>query len=286
MKWMKTLVAAFLGISIMSGTALAQVSYQQVRNATGKLSYNDTVFLIDPMLAEKGRYEGFAGTFNSEVRNPTVELPESKEAVLKDVDALIVTHTHLDHWDDVAQQFINKDIPVFVQDEKDAADIRKEGFRNVQILEKDMVFQGVKLTKIEGTHGTEAMYEKPENAAILGDSMGVIFSAANEKTTYLMGDTIWTARVTKTLHRYHPDIMIMNTGYAKTLGFNEGIIMGTADVAKAAAFMPKSKLVAVHMDAINHCTVSRKNMRDFIHMMNLEKQVYVPDDGEILNFDQ
>ena len=90
MKWMKTLVATFLGISIMSGTALAQVSYQQVRSATGKLSYNDTVFLIDPMLAEKGRYEGFAGTFNSEVRNPTVELPESKEAVLKDVDALIV----------------------------------------------------------------------------------------------------------------------------------------------------------------------------------------------------
>lgn len=78
----------------------------------------------------------------------------------------------------------------------------------------------------------------------------------------------------------------MNTGYAKTLGFNEGIIMGTADVAKATAFMPKSKLVAVHMDAINHCTVSRKNMRDFVHMMNLEKQVYVPDDGEILNFDQ
>lgn len=286
MKWIKTLAVSFLGLMLMSGSALAQVSYQHIRNATGKLSYNNTVFLIDPMLAEKGRYEGFAGTFNSEIRNPTIDLPETKEDVLKGVDAIIVTHTHLDHWDEVAQQFINKDIPVFVQDEKDAADIRHEGFNNVQILNKDIVFQGVRLTKIEGTHGTEAMYENPEFAAVAGESMGIVFSADGEKSTYLMGDTVWTVRVTKTLHNYRPDVLIMNTGYAKVLGYNESIIMGTEDVAKATKLMPKSKIVAVHMDSINHCTVSRKNMREFVRLMNLQKQVSVPDDGETLNLDK
>ena len=286
MKWIKTLAVSFLGLMLMSGSALAQVSYQHIRNATGKLSYNSTVFLIDPMLAEKGRYEGFAGTFNSEIRNPTIDLPETKEDVLKGVDAIIVTHTHLDHWDEVAQQFINKDIPVFVQDEKDAADIRHEGFNNVQILNKDIVFQGVRLTKIEGTHGTEAMYENPEFAAVACESMGIVFSADGEKSTYLMGDTVWTVRVTKTLHNYRPDVLIMNTGYAKVLGYNESIIMGTEDVAKATRLMPKSKIVAVHMDSINHCTVSRKNMREFVRLMNLQKQVSVPDDGETLNLDK
>ncbi len=286
MKWRKTLMAAFLGMTMMTGSAFAQVSYQHVRNATGKLAYNDTVFLIDPMLAEKGRYEGFAGTFNSEVRNPMVELPESKEDVLQSVDALIVTHTHSDHWDEVAQQFINKDIPVFVQDEKDAAEIRKEGFSNVQVLDRDIDFQGIRLTRVEGTHGTEEMYANPVASAVLGESMGVVFAAPGEKTTYLMGDTVWTARVDKTLQNRKPDIMIMNTGYAKTLDYNESIIMGTADVAKAAARMPGSKIVAVHMDAINHCTVSRKNMRDFVHSRNLDKQVAVPDDGQIINFDK
>lgn len=53
MKWIKTLAVSFLGLMLMSGSALAQVSYQHIRNATGKLSYNNTVFLIDPMLAEK-----------------------------------------------------------------------------------------------------------------------------------------------------------------------------------------------------------------------------------------
>lgn len=32
---------------------------QQIRNATIKITYADTTFLIDPMLAEKGFYEGF-----------------------------------------------------------------------------------------------------------------------------------------------------------------------------------------------------------------------------------
>ena len=284
MKWKNTLMATFLGVTMMTGSAFAQVSYQHVRNATGKLAYNDTVFLIDPMLAEKGRYEGFAGTFNSEVRNPMVELPESKEDVLQSVDALIVTHTHSDHWDEVAQQFINKDIPVFVQDEKDAAEIRKEGFSNVQVLDRDIDFQGIRLTRVEGTHGTEEMYANPVASAVLGESMGVVFAAPGEKTTYLMGDTVWTARVDKTLQNRKPDIMIMNTGYAKTLDYNESIIMGTADVAKAAARMPGSKIVAVHMDAINHCTVSRKNMRNFVKNRNLDKQVYVPDDGKTIIF--
>ena len=286
MKWRKTLIAAFLGMTMMTGNAFAQVSYQHVRNATGKLAYNDTVFLIDPMLAEKGRYEGFAGSFNSEVRNPKMDLPESKEDVLKNVDALIVTHTHLDHWEEVAQQFINKDIPVFVQDDKDATEIRKEGFRNVQVLNRDIEFQGVRLTRVEGTHGTEEMYANPAYSVLLGESMGVVFAAPGEKTTYLMGDTVWTARVDKTLQNRQPDILIMNTGYAKSICYNDSIIMGTEDVGRAATRMPKAKIVAVHMDAINHCTVSRKNMRDFVHSRKLGKQVAVPDDGQIINFDK
>ena len=34
-------------------------SYQHIRNATGRLNYAGKTFLIDPMLAEKGRYAGF-----------------------------------------------------------------------------------------------------------------------------------------------------------------------------------------------------------------------------------
>lgn len=284
MKMKRLLAAAVLGVFCMTGSAFAEVSYQQLRNATGKVTYNETTFLVDPMLAEKGRYEGFAGTYNAEVRNPTVELPESKEKIMEGVDAVIVTHTHLDHWDEIAQQFIDKELPFFVQDEADAAAIRKAGFKNVTVLGASAEFGGVTLTRVEGTHGTQAMYDDAAAAELLGESMGVVFAAPGEKTVYLLGDTVWTPRVSKTLHAVKPDVLIVNTGYAKMLGYNESIIMGTADVAKAAAFLPEAEIVAVHMDAINHCTVSRKNVRALAKMLKIEDRVHVPEDGETVAF--
>jgi len=38
---------------------------------------------------------------------------ESPEQVISGVDAVIVTHTHLDHWADAAQKALPKGIPLF-----------------------------------------------------------------------------------------------------------------------------------------------------------------------------
>lgn len=278
----KALAVSVLAAAVLGGflTAQAQVSYQHIRNATGKLTYNDTTFLIDPMFADKDGFPGFAGTFNQETANPKTPLPESKADIMKGVDAVVVTHTHLDHWDPAAQQYINKDLPIYTQNEQDAAAIRKEGFKNVQVLEGSKTFRNVTLTRIEGQHGTDAMYEDQAVGDILGESMGVVFQGKNEKTTYIMGDTIWNSRVTKTMQHYQPDVVVMNTGYAKVLGYNDGIIMGTEDVGHAAKMDPKADIITVHMDAINHCTVSRQDMRDYVKMMKLDKQVSVPEDGQ------
>ena len=73
----------------------------QIRNATQLITYAGKRFLIDPMLAPKDAYPGFPGTARAEVRNPMVELPCEIDALL-DVDAIIVTHTHPDHWDETA----------------------------------------------------------------------------------------------------------------------------------------------------------------------------------------
>ena len=38
------------------------------------------------------------------------------------------------------------------------------------------------------------------------------------------------------------------------------------------------------MDAINHCTVSRKNVRALTKMLKIEDRVHVPEDGETVAF--
>ena len=86
--------------------------YTHIRNATGKLTIKNTTFLIDPFLAPKDTYPGFEGTFNYQQRMPIVDLPLSMDQLLSDVDAVVVTHTHLDHWDDSAVQAIPKSLPI------------------------------------------------------------------------------------------------------------------------------------------------------------------------------
>jgi L-ascorbate metabolism protein UlaG (beta-lactamase superfamily) len=102
---------------------------KQVRNATLIIEYAGKKFLIDPFLAEKGAYPGFEGTANSHLRNPLVDLTVPLDEILN-VDAVIVTHLHPDHWDEAAKALVPKDIPIFAQNEQDAAAIQAVGFGN------------------------------------------------------------------------------------------------------------------------------------------------------------
>ncbi|MCP2040783.1 L-ascorbate metabolism protein UlaG (beta-lactamase superfamily) [Neisseria sp. HSC-16F19] len=258
--------------------------YQHIRNATAKISYGGATFLVDPYLAPKGSYAGFAGTVNSRQRNPLIDMQPKPDEVLRGVDAVIVTHTHDDHWDEAAQKALPKNIPVFVQNAGDAQTIRAQGFSDVRVLGKQTEFKGVKLSKTGGQHGTDAMYSMPLLAEMLGDAMGVVFQADNEKTLYIVGDTVWNEAVDAALLRYRPDVLVLNTGDAKLDGVPGGIIMGTADVAKAYTRLPQAHIITVHMDAVNHATVSSRDMRAFVRQNRFGDRVAVPREGQVLKY--
>lgn len=273
------------GVFAQPATAPSEpLQLQQIRNATVKITYADTTFLIDPMLAKKGSYPGFENTYRSELRNPLVDLPMSADEVLAGVDAVIVTHTHLDHWDDAAQQLLPKGLPLFVQNAADAELIRKQGFRDVRILNDHAEFGGVKLTKTGGQHGTDQMYAMPQVAQALGEAMGVVFQAHQHKTLYLAGDTIWRDEVDQALTQHHPDVVLLNAGYAQLSGFEGAIIMGKDDVLRAAQAAPQATVVAVHLDAINHMALSREDLSEFVQKAGIQDRVEIPQDGEVLAF--
>ena len=261
-----------------------KVDLQQVRNATVKISYGGTTFLIDPMLAKKGTYPGFENTYRSNLRNPLVDLTESPTKVIAGVDAVIVTHTHLDHWDDAAQKALPKDIPLFTQHEEDAQLIRSQGFKNVRVLTDEAEFGGVKITKAGGQHGTDEMYAAPPLAKLLGEAMGVVFQAPGYKTLYLAGDTIWRKEVDQTIEKYHPEVIVLNAGKAKVNGFEGAIIMGEEDVLRASQAAKNAKIVAVHMDAVNHMSLTRDELRAYVKKHGIESRVDIPEDGASLAF--
>ncbi|BFQ92992.1 MBL fold metallo-hydrolase [Gallibacterium anatis] len=280
----KALFTSAMLATIVSANVSANINYQHIRNATAKIDIAGTTFLVDPYLAPKGSYAGFEGTVNSEKRNPLIELSMPVNKVLQGVDAVIVTHTHDDHWDKVAQQLLPKSLPIFVQNAGDAKIIRGQGFKDVRVVGKNTTFNKVRLSKTGGQHGTDEMYSVPQLAELSGEAMGVVMQAEGEKTLYLIGDTIWNYEVDHALDTYKPDLVVMNTGYAQLTGFKNSIIMGTADVAKAYKKAPNAQLITVHMDAVNHTTISSDQMRKFVKQEKMTDRVNVPKEGQTLSF--
>lgn len=249
-----------------------------------KITYADITFLIDPMLSKKGTYPGFDKTYRSELRNPLVDLPMSVNDVLGGVGAVIVTHTHLDHWDDAAQKALPKDIPLFAQNQADATLIRTQGFTNVRVLSDKAEFGGVKLNKTDGQHGTDEMFASAEMATFLGDAMGIVFEAPGHKTLYLVGDTIWRDKVDQALEQYDPQVIVINAGYATMSDYDGAIIMGKEDVLRAAQTAPNATIVATHMDAINHMAQTRKELREYAQEKGIQDRVEAPEDGATVKF--
>ncbi|MFZ1804131.1 MAG: MBL fold metallo-hydrolase [Nitrospira sp.] len=253
----------------------------QIRNATLKVEYAGKKFLIDPMLSKKGAFPGFPGTINSHIANPTVDLPLPLSEIL-DVDAVIVTHTHQDHWDDAAKEAIPKDMPIFTQNARDQWDIQMSWFRNTWVLEERNDFGGITLNKTPGQHGRGEILEGLMGD-ILGNVCGIVFTHPREKTLYIAGDTVWYQGVEQNLKQYKPDVMVLNSGDAKVLP-NESIIMGKEDVYEAYKAAPLATIIASHMGAVNHASLSREDLRAFIVDHRMNSRVLVPEDGESYSF--
>lgn len=291
---MKVVTPLLLSLSLGAGAtawsapkapADNSVQVQHIRNATVKIDFSGTTFLVDPMFSPKAAFPGFEGTYRSELRNPLVDLPLSVQEVLRSVEAVVVTHTHLDHWDEVAQKQIPKDLPVFVQNDADAKTVRDQGFQDVRVLKDNATFNGVKLSKTGGQHGTDLLYADAGRAGLLGPVMGVVFSAPLAKAVYVVGDTVWRPEVDEALKQHRPDVVILNTGSALLSGFEEHpIIMGKQDALQATKAVPLATIVAVHMDAVNHMSLSRKELRDFVQAQKIQDRVAIPEDGESIKF--
>jgi L-ascorbate metabolism protein UlaG (beta-lactamase superfamily) len=252
----------------------------QVRNATLLVEYAGTTLLVDPLLAEAGAYPGFAGTANSHRANPLVGLPLPL-ATLLDVDAVLVTHLHLDHWDDAARRLVPPTLPVFAQNEADAGAIRADGFRDVRVLADDTAFGGIRIARTGGQHGSDTVMAAI--GARMGEVSGVVLRHSGEPTLYSVGDTVWNAHVADALARYQPDVVVLNCGDAQVPGLG-AIIMDADDVRRVWQAAPGATVVASHMEAVNHCMLSRVALRAYADEHGMTARLRVPEDGEVLVF--
>jgi len=253
-----------------------------IRNATLLVEYGGKTFLIDPMLAEKGTYPPFPNSIRQDQNNPLVNLPLSVEEIIDGIDAVILTHLHLDHFDNAAKQALPNDIKMFVQNEEDATVVKEAGFKNVEILMQNTFFKDVQLIKTKGEHGRGEILKRT------GLVCGVVFKHKSEKTLYVAGlyvagDTVWYSAVEEEITTHQPDVIVVNGGDNQ---FLEGgsLVMRKEDIYEVHKAAPKATILSVHMEAVNHWTLSREELKSFINEKDMASYVFVPDDGEVYTF--
>ena len=230
-----------------------------IRSATVVLELSGKRILVDPMLDDVGARPPIEQTRN-QVANPTAPLPLPAEEVVRGLDAVIVTHRHRDHLDGKAEELLPRDIPVFCQPEDEEA-LRALAL-DARPVDDTVTWDGLEITRTPARHGSGKVAEllAPVSGFVLND-------------LYLAGDTVWYEDVEETIERHRPRVAIVNAGGAE---FVEGglIVMGIDDVREVAAHVPF--VVAVHMEALNHCFLTRAGLRAAL------PSVLVPEDGETL----
>lgn len=264
---------------------------RQIRNATLVLDIGEARILVDPWLAPDATTD-FPG--------PTAPLIVPMDEIVN-VDGVILTHLHPDHWDTAAVENLASELPIFTQHGADRdrvkagevliveptgevwfAVVEGKTFDNVQVLTGNPEFKGVKLKKVPGQHGSDFAVQAAYD--ILREVMGVVFSHPGEKTLYVAGDTNWNEYVEANIAEYRPDIIVVNAGNAKLPGIDDGIIMSPEDVVKVCEAAPDAVVIASHMEAVSHATTSRAQLREHLQSVGLADRVLIPADGETMTF--
>lgn len=247
---------------------------QHFRNATMVIEVDDKVILVDPMIGPVGTMPPFTFFRFKPQRNPIVPLPDNCRSVLEKVTHCLVTHQHPDHLDKAAVEYLlQKKIPVIcsVLDEKALIKKGLNVFQTVEYWQKTD-FWGGKIEGIPARHGY-GFVAKPA-----GNVMGFYMEFPNQPSIYLSSDTIYTTDVKKVLKEYQPDISVVAAGSAQFDIFKP-LLMTVEDVIRFTRDAP-GKVIMNHLEAVNHCPTTRKDLKKRLINEELIGKVWIPKDGE------
>jgi L-ascorbate metabolism protein UlaG (beta-lactamase superfamily) len=244
-----------------------------MRHATLVIDIGGKRILVDPMLADQGSLPALPAAARN-ARNPLISLPADKSEILRGIEAVLITHAHFDHFDAEAERLLPKDIALFCQP-ADAAMLRKKGFTRIMPVADCLERESLTIQRFPAHHGKGFL------GVLMGKSSSYLIRV-NGESLFLSGDAVLDASLRAGLALAMPRCIVANAGAARFL-IGSPITLDAPSLAELARAYPEATIVAVHMDALNHCGLTKQALRAYLSAQALQARILVPEEGEAIS---
>jgi L-ascorbate metabolism protein UlaG (beta-lactamase superfamily) len=204
--------------------AATESSLQFIGNATVLLEWHGFTLLTDPNFVHAGEKVPIGyGLTTTRQRDPALEIED-----LPPIDLVVLSHYHGDHFDQVAEERLDRSLPIVTTPEA-ANTLSGKGFENARPLETweshEVAHEGglVRITAMPGRHAPAALtIALPE---VMG-SLLEFWSSGSDVTAgqadmrlYITGDTLMYEGLREIPER-HPqiDIALLHLGGTRVMG--------------------------------------------------------------------
>lgn len=256
----------------------------QLRNATIALEFQfraePVTLLVDPMLARQGELPTLKYFGGTRRRNPLVELPPAAPALLERVTHALITHCqrgHFDHLDRAGKRFLRERGTTVLCMPRDQQYLQQRGLvtQALQGAQRQAFFDGF-ITPVPCAHGRGLV------GRFMDHGYGYFIELPDEPSIYIAGDTVLSDEVRRCLSVLAPAVSILPAGGAR-LDLGSEILMSKDELMLACQLTP-GIVVANHLEAVDHCPVTRAELIAAADAAGMTQRLLVPADGQEMEF--
>jgi L-ascorbate metabolism protein UlaG (beta-lactamase superfamily) len=253
-----------------------------IGTATVLIRFAGFTVLTDPNFLHQGQHAPLGyGLRSRRLTEPARSIEE-----LPPLDFVVLSHHHGDHFDEVAAQGLDKDLPIITTAHA-AGKLRRQGFNDPRALEtwetQTISRQGatVRITALPGVHAPQPLQ------ALLPPVMGSMLDFSRDDAPlfrlYITGDTLVHDRLAEIPARYPDiDLALVHLGGTRVLGVL--LTMDGRQGVEALRIIHPRSAIPIHYDDY---TVFKSPLADFkaeVQKVTLPTEVHYLDRGESFEF--